>query len=74
MSWQLWVVIILAAVGLMLLAAARMRRARKVFDDITELGRPAPRRQAETAAELTGDELARARARHLDDEPKRRHG
>ncbi|HEY3556342.1 MAG TPA: hypothetical protein VGL05_02695 [Kribbella sp.] len=71
MSWQLWVLIALAAAGLVLLAAARMRRARKVFDDITELDRPTAE-PAETGA----DELARARARHLADEPDRhrRHG
>ncbi|GAA1157155.1 hypothetical protein GCM10009630_64090 [Kribbella jejuensis] len=68
MSWQLWVLITLAAAGLVLLAAARMRHARKVFDDITGVSRPAPRREPEP------DELARARARHLDAEPKRRHG
>jgi hypothetical protein len=73
MSWQLWVLVALAAAGLVLLAAARMRHARKVFDDITELDRstPAP---AEPAP--AGDELARARARHLHPQPDRRrsHG
>ena len=71
MSWQLWVLIALAAAGLALLAVARMRHARKVFDDITELDRPAPSR-----SESRTDELARARARHLADEPDRhrRHG
>ena len=39
MSWQLWVLIALAATGLVLLAVARMRRARHVFDDITRLDR-----------------------------------
>jgi hypothetical protein len=43
MSWQLWVLMALAAAGLVLLAAARMRHARKVFDDITELDQPMPR-------------------------------
>ncbi|MFF0265193.1 hypothetical protein [Kribbella sp. NPDC004536] len=71
MSWQLWVLITLAAAGLVFLAAARMRHARKVFDDITELHRPAARREA---VEPEPDELARARARHLEAEPKRRHG
>jgi hypothetical protein len=70
MSWQLWVLIALAVAGLVLLAAARMRHARKVFDDITELDHPGPGR----AAEPTPDELARARARHVSEEPKRRHG
>ena len=70
MSWQLWVLITLAAAGLVLLAAARMRHARKVFDDITGLNRPAERRPPEPGS----DELARARARHLEAEPKRRHG
>ena len=37
MSWQLWVLIALAATGLVLLAVARMRHARHVFDDITRL-------------------------------------
>ncbi|MET9273907.1 hypothetical protein [Kribbella sp. NPDC003557] len=73
MSWQLWVVMALAAAGLVLLAAARMRHARKVFDDITDLERPAPT-PAEPAAQR--DELARARARHLYPQPDRRrsHG
>lgn len=70
MSWQLWVLIALAAAGLVLLAAARMRHARKVFDDITGVSRRAPHREPEPAA----DELAQARARHLEAEPKRRHG
>ena len=39
MSWQLWVLIALAATGLVVLAVARMRRARHVFDDITRLDR-----------------------------------
>lgn len=62
--------ITLAAAGVVLLAVARMRHARKVFDDITELHHPAARRRAEPEP----DELARARARHLEAEPKRRHG
>jgi hypothetical protein len=73
MVWQLWVVIALATAGLVLLAAARMRHARKVFDDITDLDRPAvPTQPADTGA----DELARARARHADPEPHRhrKHG
>jgi hypothetical protein len=73
MSWQLWVLMALAAAGLVLLAAARMRHARKVFDDITELDHPMPS-PAEPAA--PGDELAQARARHLNEQPDRRrsHG
>jgi hypothetical protein len=68
MSWQLWVVIALAATGLVLLAAARMQRARHVFDDIVRLDRsPQPQ---------SGDELARARARRMPTEPARhrKHG
>ncbi|GAA3141860.1 threonine dehydrogenase-like Zn-dependent dehydrogenase [Kribbella aluminosa] len=73
MSWQLWVVIGVAAVGLMLLAAARMRRARKIFDDITEPERPEVDRLDD--AEPDADELARARARHIPHDPgHRRHG
>ncbi|TCC37145.1 hypothetical protein [Kribbella sindirgiensis] len=71
MSWQLWVLIALTAAGIVLLAAARMRHARKVFDDITELDRPT------TEAAPVGDDLARARARHLQteaDAPHRKHG
>jgi hypothetical protein len=70
MSWQLWVLIALTAAGLVLLAVARMRHARKVFDDITELGRP----KAEPAP--VRDDLNRARARHLHTEADqhRRHG
>jgi hypothetical protein len=72
MAWQLWVLIALAAAGLVLLAVARMRHARKVFDDITDLDRPMP--GSDTAA--GPDELARARERHLHDQPARhrRHG
>ncbi|WP_329003641.1 hypothetical protein OHA18_09975 [Kribbella sp. NBC_00709] len=71
MSWQLWVVIALAAAGLVLLAAARMRHARKVFDDITDLARP-----IHLTPRVTADDLARARARHARPEParRRRHG
>jgi hypothetical protein len=74
MSWQLWVLIALTAAGVVLLAAARMRHARKVFDDITELDRPIAARPAEPVP--AGDDLARARARHLHTEPDRRrqHG
>ncbi|WP_427888547.1 hypothetical protein ACQHIV_34965 [Kribbella sp. GL6] len=69
MSWQLWVVITLAAAGLVLLAAARMRHARQVFDHITE-----PERHPETQ-EPAPDELARARARHQPQPTRnRRHG
>ena len=76
MSWQLWVLIALAAAGLVLLAAARMRRARKVFDHITELDRPTARPAEPAEPAPAADELARARARHLNPEPDRRrsHG
>lgn len=76
MSWQLWVLIALAAAGLALLAVARMRHARKVFDDLTELDRPAHRRAGSAACEAEPDELARARARHVAHEPNhhRKHG
>lgn len=73
MAWQLWVVVALAAAGMVLLAAARMRHARKVFDDITDLDRPAvPTQPADSGV----DELARARARHTRPEPHphRQHG
>ena len=60
MSWQLWVVIALAAIGLVLLVVARMRHAREVFDNITRLDRPAEDSQ------LSADELTQARARRLD--------
>jgi hypothetical protein len=71
MSWQLWVVIALAAAGLVLLAAVRMRHARKVFDDITDLNRP-----IRLTPSVTADDLARARARHARPEPDRhrKHG
>jgi hypothetical protein len=84
MSWQLWVVMALVAVGLVVLATARMRHARKVFDDITDLDRPVPSRAATdpfttddlSREELARDELARARARHHtpDPHPRRSHG
>ena len=69
MSWQLWVLIALAATGLVLLAAVRLRHARHVFDDITRLDRP-------TRSELPSDELARARTRRIPPEPDRhrKHG
>jgi hypothetical protein len=74
MSWQLWLLIALAAAGTVLLAAARMRHARKVFDDITDLDQPT----VSTADVSAADELARARARAqaVDSEPghHRRHG
>jgi hypothetical protein len=71
MSWQLWVVIALAAVAVVLLAAARMRHARKVFDDIADLNRP-----VQLTPPVTADDLARARARHARPEPDRhrKHG
>jgi hypothetical protein len=71
MSWQLWVVIALAAAALVLLAAARMRHARKVFDDLTDLDRP-----IQLTPPVTADDLARARARHSRPEPDRhrKHG
>jgi hypothetical protein len=76
MSWQLWVVIALAATGVLLLAVARMRHARDVFDDITRLDRPAENSQ------LSADELTRARVRRADpgvrrdeqSDPRRKHG
>ncbi|HZX06908.1 hypothetical protein [Kribbella sp.] len=84
MSWQLWVVIAVAAAGLILLAVARMRHARKVFADITEPDRPESGRsesgRSESGRSESGrpepDELARARARHLPHNPahRRSHG
>ncbi|TDW17253.1 hypothetical protein [Kribbella kalugense] len=72
MAWQLWVLIALAAAGLVLLAAARMRHARKVFDDITDIGGPLH----DIPTKVTADDLARVRARHAHPEPDRhrRHG
>jgi hypothetical protein len=72
MSWQLWVLTALAAAGVVLLAAARMRHARKVFDDITDVVRPVQ----DLPAEVTADDLARVRARHARPEPDRhrKHG
>jgi uncharacterized protein YbjT (DUF2867 family) len=67
MTWQLWVVLALVAIVLVALAVWRMRHAQHVFDDITQLDRP--------IAEVTEDDLARARARRLEpEEPRRRHG
>ncbi len=75
MTWQLWVVIALVAVGVVILAVTRMRHAQHVFDDITTLDRPA---ESDLAAEsdIPGDELGRARARRAEPEPTRRrsHG
>lgn len=77
MSWQLWVLIALAATGLVLLAAARMRRARQVFDDIVRVDRPSQRRRTDVPnSSLPSDELARARDRRVRPEPDRhrKHG
>ncbi|GAA2797541.1 hypothetical protein [Kribbella solani] len=81
MSWQLWVAIAVVAAGLILLAAARMRHARRVFDDITDLGHPAAARTSRTRASRPAapaadpaDELAKARARQFRAEPYRHHG
>src|SRR5438309_11787253 len=63
MSWQLWVVVALAAVGLVLLTVARIRHARQVFDDITE-----PDRRPK-AHEPEPDELAPPRPPHQPQTP-----
>ena len=74
MSWQLWVVITLVAAGVVILAVIRMRHAQHVFRDITRLDRPTE----SSRAGLSGDELARARARARDTAaeagPRRSHG
>jgi hypothetical protein len=69
MTLQLWVTIALAATGIVILAAARMRHAQHVFEDITTLDRRAE-------SDLPRDELGRARARRGEPEPSRRgsHG
>ncbi|MEU8225536.1 hypothetical protein [Kribbella sp. NPDC048915] len=78
MSWQLWVMMALVAAGLVVLATARMRHARKVFDDITDLDRPTQARTATSVdnSTYTADELARVRARHhpAEPRPRRSHG
>ncbi|MET7277787.1 hypothetical protein ABZS29_06105 [Kribbella sp. NPDC005582] len=68
MSWQLWVLISVVAVALIVFLASRMRRAQHVFDDITQVERPAP------AAPT--DELARRRSHRVAHDPgrHRRHG
>ena len=77
MAWQPWVLIAVVATVLALLAVVHMRRARRVFDDITQIDRPAfdpsPRGNQ---AEISGDELGRARARYERPEPARhrKHG
>ncbi|GAA1595640.1 hypothetical protein GCM10009804_60310 [Kribbella hippodromi] len=73
MSWQLWVAIAVLAAGVILLAVARMRHARKVFDDLTDLDRAGSSRTPDPAAD-PADELARARARQFRAEPYRHHG
>ena len=82
MSWQLWVVIALAAIGLVLLAVTRMRHAREVFDDITRLDRPTENSPLSVDQSLSADELTRARARRANpgvrrgeqSDPRRKHG
>jgi hypothetical protein len=59
MSWQLWVAIALIAAVVVILAVIRMRHAQHVFSDITQLERPAE----SSRSGLSGDDLARARAR-----------
>ncbi|WP_405062300.1 hypothetical protein OG474_11840 [Kribbella sp. NBC_01505] len=68
MNWQLWVAIGIVAAALLVFAAARMRHAQHVFDDITHVDRPAPAMQA--------DELAHRRSHRMSHEPgrHRRHG
>lgn len=74
MSWQLWVVITLVATGVVILAVTRMRHAQHVFTDITRVDRPTE----SSRPGLSGDELARARARARQTEaevgPRRGHG
>jgi hypothetical protein len=74
MSWQLWVVITLVATGVVILAVTRMRHAQHVFTDITRRDQPTE----SSRPGLSGDELARARARarqaEADVSPRRGHG
>jgi hypothetical protein len=72
MSWQLWVVITLVATGVVILAVTRMRHAQHVFTDITRLDQPTE----SSRPGLSGDELARARARaqQIEAEVSQRRG
>jgi hypothetical protein len=72
MSWQLWVVIAVVTTGVAILAVTRMRHAQHVFTDITRLDRPPESNQPD----LSGDELARARARarQIEAEVSQRRG
>ena len=74
MSWQLWVVIALAAIGLVLLVVARMRHARRVFDDITRLDRPAEGAQADDLSEVRARRLDPGARRNEQSNPRRKHG
>ncbi|MFK4082506.1 hypothetical protein ACI2LF_00240 [Kribbella sp. NPDC020789] len=56
MQWQLWVLIGIVAAILLLLVVTRMRHAQHVFDDLTDLDRP--------ATMLPPDELAHRRVSH----------
>jgi len=68
MGWQLWVLIGLVAATLIVFLASRMRHAQHVFDDITQVERP--------AAAAPTDELAHRRSHRVAHEPgrHRRHG
>ncbi|MFI6828818.1 hypothetical protein ACIBG5_17065 [Kribbella sp. NPDC050241] len=72
MAWQLWVAIALAATGVVILVAWRMRHAQHVFDDIIRIDRSAESSQSDPS----GDELAQARARRIPPQspPRRKHG
>ncbi|GAB3945445.1 hypothetical protein GCM10029976_071210 [Kribbella albertanoniae] len=65
MIWQLWVAIGLVAAAVLLFAATRMRHAQHVFDDITQVERPAH-----------ADELAHRRTGRVTPETgrHRKHG
>jgi hypothetical protein len=70
MTWQLWVLVTAAVVGVVILVTARFRSAQQVFDELIESVEPhagevppTVEHQPEVAAKRV-DELARHRSRH----------
>ncbi|MFF1816033.1 hypothetical protein ACFVWG_01965 [Kribbella sp. NPDC058245] len=68
MIWQLWVAIGIVAAALLLFAVTRMRHAQHVFDDITQVERPAAAVHVDELEHRRSHRSAHESARH------RKHG